>query len=391
MKIFISYASEDRDVAEKVDLALFGAGHHTFFDRESLPPGGDYHGKISLEIKESDAFVFLISPESILSGSYALTELKQAKAKWKHPKGFVLPVLVKKVSIDIPPYLQAVTILEPEGNIPAEVIIAIANLPEQRTIAQNGNSDKGSNNSKKSLMQLVTAILVIVTVLLVENVDKIWSTISERSGGEKMEEKRNAVIITKENLIATAKAVEAESERSVDEVQKKEASLAAKDLQRAAIVLTTPVTFGSSPNSTPKWLMIALSELGQQELPGDEHNPRILKYIESVSLDSARSGDELPWTSFFVNWVFSQVGIQGTNSGVARSWLQWGKELDAPIPGTVVVFSRGDRAIGAGHVGFFLSDAGDFVVCISGNVGNAVRISAFPKSKVLGYRWPANA
>jgi hypothetical protein len=100
VKIFISYATEDRDVVEQVHLALLGAGHQTFFDRESLPPGGDYHDKICMAIKESDAFVFVISPESIFPGSYALTELKQARTKWQHPKGFVLPILFETSSLE---------------------------------------------------------------------------------------------------------------------------------------------------------------------------------------------------------------------------------------------------------------------------------------------------
>jgi hypothetical protein len=65
---------------------------------------------------------FFISPSSLATGSYALTELKYARKKWRHPAGHVLPVLVRPVDWNaIPPYLKAVTVLEPEGNTPAEV------------------------------------------------------------------------------------------------------------------------------------------------------------------------------------------------------------------------------------------------------------------------------
>ncbi len=48
--------------------------------------------------------------------------MQLAKEKWKHPKGRVLPVVIKETKIDdIPNYLKAVTLLEPKGNIPAEV------------------------------------------------------------------------------------------------------------------------------------------------------------------------------------------------------------------------------------------------------------------------------
>jgi hypothetical protein len=149
LRVFLSYATEDRNLAEQVHLALLGAGHQTFFDKQSLPPGGDYHDTISTAVKQSDALVFLISPDSILPGSYALTELKHARAKWQHPKGFVLPVLVRNVPWpEIPNYLKAVTILESEGNIPAEVVLALADLPEQnRTRQYNAPNDR--NNDPK--------------------------------------------------------------------------------------------------------------------------------------------------------------------------------------------------------------------------------------------------
>jgi hypothetical protein len=41
MHVFVSYATEDRDAAEEVRLALSGGGHEVFFDRDSLPPAGD--------------------------------------------------------------------------------------------------------------------------------------------------------------------------------------------------------------------------------------------------------------------------------------------------------------------------------------------------------------
>lgn len=134
MRIFVSYASENRELADQVHLALTGRGHTVFFDRDSLPPGGDYHERIRAILEQSDVFVFLISPNSVSPGSYALTELKYARDKWPHPKGAVLPVIVQQVPWEsIPSYLKAVTVLEPEGNVPAEVLLAVSGLEaEQR-------------------------------------------------------------------------------------------------------------------------------------------------------------------------------------------------------------------------------------------------------------------
>lgn len=144
MRVFVSYATEDRDLAEQTCLALTGAGFHVFFDKESLPIGSDYHERIRAEVQESDIFVFLISPNSLSSGTYALTELKYARDKWSHPKGHVVPVVLESVAWEtIPAYLKAITILEPEGNVSAEVADEVSKL--QRKL----NMDRPSRIAEK--------------------------------------------------------------------------------------------------------------------------------------------------------------------------------------------------------------------------------------------------
>jgi hypothetical protein len=129
MNVFISYASEDRETAEQIQIALVGSGHRVFFDKASLPEGDDYHDKIRKAIEQSDLFVCLIGASSVSAGSYALTELKFARLKWPHPKGRVLPVVLKGADRErIPNYLNAATWLEPEGNIGAEVLAAVGRM-----------------------------------------------------------------------------------------------------------------------------------------------------------------------------------------------------------------------------------------------------------------------
>jgi len=121
-RVFVSYASEDRDVAERVALSLRGRGIAVFLDKDDLPAGGDYDSRICGAIEQSSGMVFLVSPASVRNGRYTLTELKFARQKWPHPKGRVLPVLVAETPPqDIPAYLGAVTLLRPQGNVAAEV------------------------------------------------------------------------------------------------------------------------------------------------------------------------------------------------------------------------------------------------------------------------------
>jgi hypothetical protein len=131
MKVFLSHASEDKRVATEICLALRGAGHDVFFDAHDLPPSGDYNTRIREAIEASDALVFLVSPHSVDAGSYTLSELRFAQQKWPRPWGRVLPVMVGETAWGkIDPYLAAVTVLKPAGSRAAEVVDALARLPE---------------------------------------------------------------------------------------------------------------------------------------------------------------------------------------------------------------------------------------------------------------------
>lgn len=126
---------------------------------------------------------------------------------------------------------------------------------------------------------------------------------------------------------------------------------------------------------------------GHLETSGAGDNLRIVAYLKNTTLGRPdNENDETPWCSAFVNWVLKQVSVTPrTNSAWARSWLNWGKPTTEPIPGTIVVFSRGQNA---GHVAFYLDEDGDRVQVLGGNQGNAVTIAWFPKTNFLGYREP---
>ena len=98
--------------------------------------------------------------------------------------------------------------------------------------------------------------------------------------------------------------------------------------------------------------------------------------------------DKASWCSSFLNWVFAQLGLPRTGSALARSWLAWGRSLDRPRHGCVVVLFRDDPAGWKGHVGLFLRVEGDRIVLFGGNQLGEVREHDYPLASVLGYRWP---
>lgn len=130
MRIFISYSSRYRELCERLQLALEADGRHqVFVDRSDLEPGKPFDETLRQGIQQCDLLLFLVSPESVAPGSYALAELNIAKARWRHPGGRVLPVKVAPTPLaDIPAYLRAVTLLEPQGDVVAETVAAVAAL-----------------------------------------------------------------------------------------------------------------------------------------------------------------------------------------------------------------------------------------------------------------------
>jgi len=138
MRIFISYSSKYRELCDRLQLALEADGRHeVFVDRSQLTPGQPFDTTLRQGIDECELLIFLLSPESVAPGSYALAELSLAKARWRRPGGHVLPVKVAPVPKEaIPAYLRAVTILEPLGDVVAETVAAVerVKLPSHRAL-----------------------------------------------------------------------------------------------------------------------------------------------------------------------------------------------------------------------------------------------------------------
>jgi hypothetical protein len=133
VKVFISYSRTQHRLAESLSVRLLGENHTTFFDVTSLPAGEGYDAKIRDAINKADLFVFLISPDSIRKESYAQAEMTIAQGRWPNPSGRVLPVMVEPTPLDqVPPYLTAVTVLQPKGNLEAAVLDQVAKIASRR-------------------------------------------------------------------------------------------------------------------------------------------------------------------------------------------------------------------------------------------------------------------
>jgi formylglycine-generating enzyme required for sulfatase activity len=134
MRIFLSYASQDREPARAIERGLTEQGHDVFFDRDDLPPGEEYHARIRGAIAQSHLLVFLISPDAVDPGSYTITEIEIAERSWRRASGRLLPVVLRPTPLEsLPHFVRSVTLLEPTGNIPATVAAAVHRIETART------------------------------------------------------------------------------------------------------------------------------------------------------------------------------------------------------------------------------------------------------------------
>jgi nucleoid-associated protein YgaU len=132
LNIFLSYASPYRELADDLCCRLQAVGHEVFFDREDLPAGTSFDDRIRQAIDDAELFIFLVAPESVAQGHYTRTELKLAARKWPTPGWHVLPVMVAETPLaDVPAYLRALTLMQAEGNLTAEVVMEVEDRVRQ--------------------------------------------------------------------------------------------------------------------------------------------------------------------------------------------------------------------------------------------------------------------
>lgn len=133
----------------------------------------------------------------------------------------------------------------------------------------------------------------------------------------------------------------------------------------------------------PPWMPFALSQLGQKEIPGEQDNVHVVEWLRDAGI--LHPHDEVAWCSAFVNACVREAGLVGTGKANARSWLRWGRELEHPEFGCVVVFSR-PPDVANGHVAFYVGETHDTIWTLGGNQGNRVCFAEYPRARVLSYR-----
>src|SRR5919197_5956886 len=97
-KLFVSYSRKDSATAHKLIEAFRSIQQDVWVDWESIPPASDWLDQIIQGIEESDAFIFLISPDSIAS-EVCKVEINKAAQNNKR----IIPIILRDVDPKITP------------------------------------------------------------------------------------------------------------------------------------------------------------------------------------------------------------------------------------------------------------------------------------------------
>ena len=102
-QVFLSYASDDREVAARVANALRTAGLRVWFDVWELAVGDSIISRTETALRASDVILVLLSPRSVHS-RWVQSELGAAYAQELRDRAItVIPTIVE--DCDIPPML----------------------------------------------------------------------------------------------------------------------------------------------------------------------------------------------------------------------------------------------------------------------------------------------
>ena len=158
-----------------------------------------------------------------------------------------------------------------------------------------------------------------------------------------------------------------------------------KYMVRVLLVIGLFVLAGCIATDSTEHLIVAESKIGLNEY---QHRTVLKRY---TGVDPRYT----EWCAAFVNAVLEESNMISLHDMehvaplMARSFLRWGKPVDIPSAGDIVIFPRGDSDW-KGHVGFYLNTVEKnnkvYYRILGGNQNDKVSIVLYPAKKALGIR-----
>lgn len=117
--VFISYASEDRVLVERIYLKLKAEGYRPWIDVEDILPGEDWEDAINRAIRSSEFFMPCLTPRSVGKLGFVQKEITDALGVWQameRSRIYLIPVMIEECEVpDSLSQFQVVRLYEPEG------------------------------------------------------------------------------------------------------------------------------------------------------------------------------------------------------------------------------------------------------------------------------------
>lgn len=155
MKVFISHSHQDKKYTELISHTLEKAGHEVWVDSLKIRPGDNFITKINDAIKESDAFVVIVSKNSISSENVSKEISAIALGEISKKRTRIIPVLIDQSTV--PQYLAQYLYVDLSKDFDSglnRIIQALSDKPE--TISLGDKKEK--RNYDKAVSELSHAL-----------------------------------------------------------------------------------------------------------------------------------------------------------------------------------------------------------------------------------------
>jgi uncharacterized protein (TIGR02594 family) len=146
------------------------------------------------------------------------------------------------------------------------------------------------------------------------------------------------------------------------------------------------------PPAEPVWLREARRFMGLKEISGAKSDPTIMGWAKALGgwVAGYFKNDDIPWCGLFMAHVLGATlpeELLPSNPLSAKAWASFGRPLNVPSLGCVLVFSRS----GGGHVGLYVGETMTAYLVLGGNQSNSVSLTWIDKERRVsdGIRWPS--
>lgn len=146
-----------------------------------------------------------------------------------------------------------------------------------------------------------------------------------------------------------------------------------------------------SPPAEPVWLREARRFMGLKEIAGPASNPTIIAWAKAIGgwVAGYFKDDDIPWCGLFMAHIMGATlpeELLPSNPLSAKAWATFGRQLNVPSIGAVLVFNRD----GGGHVGLYVGETMTAYRVLGGNQSNSVSLTWVAKERLAdnGIRWP---